>query len=51
MSLAGVVAALGLALVVRGVALTWRPGGWILAGLFIAVPAVFVAYAAFREKR
>lgn len=51
MSIAGVVAALGLVLIVRGVALAWRPGGWILAGLFIAVPAVFVAYDAIREKR
>jgi hypothetical protein len=50
MSIAGGVATVGLALVVRGVFLAWRPGGWILAGIFVAVPSVFVAYAAFREK-
>lgn len=50
MSGAGLVAAIGLAVVDRGVALAWRPGGWILGGLFIAIPSVFVAYAAFREK-
>jgi hypothetical protein len=50
MSAAGSVAAIGLVFIVRGVALAWRPGGWILGGIFIAVPSVLVAYAAFREK-
>lgn len=50
MSIAGVIALLGAALIVRGTFLAWRPGGWILAGLFIAIPSVLVAYSAFREK-
>lgn len=49
MSGAGVVAALGLAAIVRGASLAWRPAGWILGGVFVALPAVFVAYSAFRE--
>lgn len=51
MSLTGLVAALGLAAFVRGAAMAWRPAGWMLGGLFVAVPAVFVAYAAFRESK
>lgn len=51
MSLGGLAAAVGCGLTVHGVALAWRPGGWILGGIFIAVPALFVAYDAFREKR
>lgn len=51
MSVAGLVAAIGCGLVLRGVALAWRPGGWMLAGLMVAVPALFVAYDAFRETR
>lgn len=51
MSLAGLVAAVGLALIVHGVALAWRPGGWMMAGVFVAVPAVLVAYSAFRESK
>lgn len=50
MSIAGLVAAAGLAAIVYGAALAWRPAGWMLGGLFVAVPAVFVAYAAVREK-
>lgn len=50
MSIGAGVAALGLALMVRGVFLAWRPGGWILAGIFVAVPSVFITYDAFREK-
>jgi glucose dehydrogenase len=40
----------GLCLVVRGVWLAWRPGGWIVAGLVMAVPALLHAYASFRGK-
>jgi hypothetical protein len=50
MSIAGAIASAGLAIMDRGVYLAWHPGGWILGGLFITVPSVFVAYAAFREK-
>lgn len=50
MSIGGGAASIGLALMVRGVFLAWRPGSWILAGIFVAVPSVFFAYAAFREK-
>jgi hypothetical protein len=50
MSIAGLVAAVGLGMIVRGVALAWRPGGWMLAGLLVAAPAVLVAYSAFRER-
>jgi hypothetical protein len=50
MTAAGIAALIGLAVVVRGISLAWRPGGWIAAGLFITFPAVFVAYDAFREK-
>lgn len=51
MSVAGVVVLIGLAVLVRGVWLAWRPGGWIVSGLLIAVPALFVAYDAVREKQ
>jgi len=44
------VCVVGLALIVRGVALAWRPGGFIVAGLFIALPALAIARAAEREK-
>lgn len=50
MSVAGAVAAVGLAAIVRGVAMAWLPGAWILGGFFVAVPAVFIAYAAFGER-
>jgi hypothetical protein len=48
---AGVVVLAGLGVSVRGVWLAWRPGGWMAAGLLIALPALCVAYDAFREKR
>lgn len=51
MSIAAVVAVIGLVAIVRGIALAWLPGGWIAAGLFVSVPAIFVAYSAVREKR
>lgn len=50
MSIAGIVALIGCALIVRGVWLAWHPGGWILGGLCIAVPSVFIAYDAFRSR-
>lgn len=50
LSIAGVVAVLGCGVIVRGVSLWSRPGGWVLSGVLIVVPAVFVAYEAFREK-
>jgi hypothetical protein len=50
MTASGVAALIGIAVVVRGISLAWRPGGWIAAGLFITLPAVFVAYDAFRGK-
>lgn len=50
MSIGAGAAAVGLALMVRGVFLAWRPGGWIIAGIFVAVPSVFLTYDAFREK-
>ncbi len=50
MTVAALIAAIGVSLVVRGADLAWRPAGWILAGLAIALPAVFVAYDAFRSK-
>lgn len=51
MSIAGIVAALGLAAIAHGAALAWRPAGWMLGGLFVAVPAVFIAYSAFSENK
>lgn len=51
MSVAGVIAAIGLAVLVRGVLLAWRPAGWMLAGALVALPALSVAYDAFRGKR
>ena len=51
MLVAGLVVLLGLGVSVHGVWLAWRPGGWMAAGLLIAVPAFLVAYDAFREKR
>lgn len=50
MSIGGLVALIGCGLVVRGVGLAWRPGAWILAGVMVAVPALFAAYDAFRSK-
>ena len=47
----GIVVLLGLSVSVRGVWLAWRPGGWMAAGLLLAVPALCIAYDAFREKR
>jgi hypothetical protein len=51
MLVAGLVVLAGLSVSVRGVWLAWRPGGWMAAGLLIALPALCVAYDAFREKR
>lgn len=50
MLVAGLAVMAGLGVSVRGVWLAWRPGGWIAAGLLIAVPALFVAYDAFRRS-
>lgn len=50
LSIAGVVAFIGCGVIVRGVFLWSRPGGWVLSGVLVVVPAVFVAYDAFREK-
>ena len=51
MSIAAIVAVIGFAAIVRGIALAWLPGGWIAAGLFVSLPATFIAYSAVREKR
>jgi hypothetical protein len=51
MSVAGIVAAIGLGLLVHGVALAWLPAGWMLAGICVAVPAIFVSYDAFRSGK
>lgn len=50
MTAGGLAAAIGLALVVRGAWLAWRPAGWMLAGALIAVPALLAAYSAARER-
>lgn len=46
----GSIAAFGMGVMVRGAWLAWRPGGWLLAGVFITLPAIFAAYGAFRGK-
>lgn len=51
MLVAGIVVLAGLGVSVRGIFLAWRPGGWMAAGLLIALPALCVAYDAFREKK
>jgi hypothetical protein len=50
MTIGGVVAALGLGAFTRGAWLAWHPLGWMMAGIFLAVPSLLAAYAAFREK-
>lgn len=50
MVLGGLGTALGLVFVDRGILLAWRPGGLVAIGLSIALPSLFVAYDAFREK-
>lgn len=50
MLVAGVVVMIGLSVSVRGIWLAWRPGGWIAAGLLIALPALCVAYDAVRDS-
>jgi hypothetical protein len=49
MSIGGLVAVIGCSFVVHGVALAWRPGAWMLAGILIAIPALLLAYNAVRE--
>ncbi len=49
-ALAALVLVAGLALFVRGVYLAWRPGGWMVAGLFVAAPAFFFLYLSFRKS-
>jgi hypothetical protein len=41
---------IGCACFVRGIWMAWKPGGWISAGVVIAVPALFVAYGNYRGK-
>lgn len=50
MSCGGGVSAAGLAILVRGIWLASHAAGWIAAGLLIALPGLFFAYDAFRER-
>jgi hypothetical protein len=48
--IAGMVVIAGMGVFVRGVWLAWRPGGWIMAGLLIAIPALFFLYDKIRPR-
>jgi hypothetical protein len=40
----------GAAVFVYGVWTAWHPGGFMVAGLVIAVPSIFVAYGNYRGE-
>jgi hypothetical protein len=46
---AAAVLVVGVAVFVRGVWLAWRPGGWMVAGLALAAPALFWLYGEIRK--
>ncbi|QMV19684.1 hypothetical protein GOB94_14030 [Granulicella sp. 5B5] len=49
--LAMAVLAAGLVVFTRGVWLAWRPGGWMVAGLSIVLPALFWLYDDVRDSK